>query len=89
MAQRTLTYAWIALVGLSIATTALTMVNAHGNLRKLLVAGVLAIAAVKARIILTRYLNLVQSRFWTRVFDIVGAVFFVLLYGIFLVGGEG
>lgn len=87
MALRTLTQAWITLVVLSVVTTGLTLVSEHGTSRKLLIAVILAIAAVKARIILTRYLNLSQSPFWTRVFDIIGTVFFALLYGIYLVGG--
>lgn len=89
MASRVLFQFWGLLVVLSAATTGLTMVHAQGHLKQLITAAVLALAGVKARIILARYLGLAASRFWTRVFDVVLGVFLALALVIYLVGEKG
>ena len=51
-------------------------------------AGVLALAGLKARMILIRYLRLNQSRFWMRLFDMVLATFLGLAFAAYLLGIE-
>lgn len=89
MATRVLFQFWGLLVVLSAMTTGLTMVHAQGLLKQLITGAVLALAGVKARIILARYLGLATSRFWTRVFDFVLVVFLTLALVIYLAGEKG
>ena len=72
---------WAALVALSLLTTALT---ASDPARPALVLGVLALAGLKARLILRRYLELDQSPAWARGFDLVLALLLAAFGGLAL-----
>ncbi|MBE2277252.1 MAG: nitric oxide reductase F protein [Rhodobacteraceae bacterium] len=73
-----LTRAWLWLIGLSLASTALA---ASGLAGPAFVLGVLCLAGVKAHLILTRYLGLSAAPAWARGFDLV----LVLLLALFAV----
>ncbi len=88
MTARSLIEAWAALVALSMGTAALTMFRVSGSTRTTIAAGVLALAGLKARMILIRYLRLNQSRFWMRLFDMVLATFLGLAFAAYLLGIE-
>lgn len=62
---------WAVLVGLSLLTAVLT---AADPARAVLVAGVLVLAGVKARLILARYLDLHQAPSWQKGFDLALAL---------------
>ena len=66
---KTLVRSWIGLVALSLATTALTLVEARGQLGLAIAAAVLVLAGFKVRIILAHYLGLSGSRFWMGAFS--------------------
>ncbi|KAB2942960.1 MAG: hypothetical protein F9K20_04660 [Hyphomicrobium sp.] len=51
--------------------------------------GVLSLAGLKARVILTRYLGLAGSRFWTRAFDLTIGLFLVLSFALYSFGSGG
>ncbi len=75
--------ALLALWVLSLATTLLTrLVHGFGPV---IVATLLALAGLKARLILNHYLELRTSRFWRQGFNGLVAVFLVLAFGIYLV----
>lgn len=84
---RPLVTVWIALAGLSVLTTALTLVETSGRGRIAAVAALLVLAGLKARLILARYLGLATSRFWTSTFDLVIAVFLAAGFALYLAGG--
>ncbi|MCU0880971.1 MAG: hypothetical protein MUF06_24650 [Pirellulaceae bacterium] len=86
MTARGLIEAWAALVALSMGTAALTMLDVSGSTRTVIAAGVLALAGLKSRVILARYLRLNQSRFWTRLFDVVLAIFLGIAFAAYLLG---
>jgi hypothetical protein len=86
MTARGLIEAWAALVALSMGTAALTVVAASGSTRIAIAAGVLALAGLKSRVILARYLRLNQSPFWTRLFDMVLAIFLGIAFTAYLLG---
>lgn len=86
MPARDLVEAWGALVVLSIGTVLIASVGASGDRGTLTAAGVLALAGVKARVILARYLGLAGSRFWTRTFDLVIGIFLALAFGLYAFG---
>lgn len=89
MTARALVEAWIALLALSAVTTALTLLDVTPPSRVAIAAGVLLLAGSKARIILMRYLRLRQSRFWTRLFDMLLVVFLGLAFSVYLFGVRG
>lgn len=76
--------AWAALLVLSLGSTAVSLWHWPSGL--LAVAGglILALAWVKARVILARYLGLAQAPFWRRGFEIALAVFCLGLLGLYL-----
>jgi nitric oxide reductase NorF protein len=78
--------AWLTLVALSVGTVVLTMpgVSSYGTL--VVAGGVLALAGIKAHVILTRYLGLVRSRFWTHAFDFAIAAFLLLSFSLYAFG---
>lgn len=80
---------WLALLGFSIATTVLTLVDARGAVAIAVAAGVLVLAGLKARIILAHYLALSKSRFWMGAFDGALAGFLGLAFAIYLIGNGG
>jgi hypothetical protein len=70
--------AWALLLGLSFATTALTLV---GGMPASFTAGLLlALSGLKARIILSRYLDLHHSTFWMRLFGTAIGVFLIAAF---------
>jgi cytochrome c oxidase subunit IV len=83
MTARAMIEAWVLLVVLSASTTALTFIEMSGRSRMIIAAGVLVLAGLKARIILTRYLQLRNSRFWTRAFDLAIGGFLLLSFGLY------
>jgi nitric oxide reductase NorF protein len=76
--------AWLTLVALSVGTVVLTMPGVSGTL--LVAGGVLLLAGIKAHVILTRYLGLVRSRFWTHAFDFAIAAFLLLSFSLYAFG---
>ena len=48
----------------------MTLIEMSGQGRMIIAAGVLTLAGLKARVILSFYLQLRTSRFWTRAFDL-------------------
>ncbi len=89
MASRALIGAWIWLVALSMATTALTLVETNSDGRIAVAAGVLVLAGLKGRIILARYLKLGASSFWMSAFDGALAGFLALGFAAYLIGTGG
>jgi nitric oxide reductase NorF protein len=81
--------AWAALMVLSFCTAMLTMLNWADNSPVITGAGVLLLAGGKARVILVRYLNLHQSRFWRGIFDIAVGAFLAMAFTIFWIGSRG
>ena len=77
-----LTRAWLALIALGLATTVLA---ARGTEAGTLWLGalILAIAFLKMRLILTRYLGLADAPFWRRGFDATLGLFVLLLLGLY------
>ena len=76
--------AWATLLGLGVVTTLAAALGGHLP-APVLGAVLLAVAWTKARIILARYLGLVQAPAWQRGFDAVLGAFLLLLYGIYLI----
>lgn len=87
--SRALVEAWSALVVLSAATTAMTMLEVSQQTRWVIAGTVLCLAGAKARVILARYLGLRQTRFWTRLFDAVIALFLAIAFALYLMGAGG
>lgn len=89
MTARPLIEAWALLMALSLATTALTLVEASDPVRIATGGVVLMLAGLKARIILTRYLRLAGSTFWTRSFDMAIGLFLIIAFALFAVAEKG
>lgn len=81
--------AWGLLVALSLATTALTLIEVSGPARVAIGGAVLVLAGLKARTILSRYLNLARSEFWTRSFDMAIGLFLLVVFVLFAAAGKG
>ena len=77
--------AWAWLVGLGLATTAAAEGIGAGLAVPVLGTGLLAVAFVKARLILARYLGLDAAPAWRRGFEAAIGAFLVLLAGLYLV----
>ena len=77
-----LTVAWSALIGLSLASTGLTVFPLASNL---IGGGILLLALFKARIILARYLELENSPGWLRGFTMVLCGFSAVIFVLYLV----
>lgn len=73
--------AWLGLMAASLATTALSLVPSTGPA---IGAAILALAYIKARIILRRYLGLQASRFWRAGFDAVIIGFLLIAFALYL-----
>ena len=86
MEARRLFAAWIALMAFSLCTAVLTMSKLTDTSPAIAGAVVLLLAGGKARVILVRYLNLHQSRFWRSLFDVAVGAFLVLAYAIYWIG---
>lgn len=86
MSTRSLIEAWIVLVLLSAGTAILTLIEASASYRLMIGGGVLVLAGLKARVILTRYLGLSPSRFWKQIFDVLLFIFLSIAYVIYVLG---
>ncbi|WP_170470397.1 cytochrome C oxidase subunit IV family protein [Ruegeria arenilitoris] len=76
-----LTCAWLGLLALSLTSALLTLLHSP----QLVAAGVLALALIKARVILAQYLDLARRPRWLRGFTMVLTIFSVLIFGLYLV----
>lgn len=81
--------AWAVLVALSACTALLTRVAPDGAFNIAVAAAILALAGAKSRLILGHYLELKQSRFWMRTFDLILGLLLVLAFLIFAFGSAG
>lgn len=79
------TRAWIALLALSAASTAVATTGATGPALAL---AVLALAGVKARLILGAYLGLSAAPAWARGFDLALALLIAAFAGLALAASE-
>lgn len=86
MHSKALIEAWVTLVVLSAATTAMTLIDASGTVRIAVAAGVLMLAGLKARVILGSYLQLRHSQFWTRAFDLAVGCFLLICFVVYMLG---
>jgi hypothetical protein len=77
--------AWLALVALGLAASAIAALVGPPPVPRLAAAGVLALAWAKARLILARYLGLAAAPAWRRGFETVLALYALLLLRLFLV----
>ena len=82
---RTLVKAWGGLVALGAATSLLAAVVGPPPIPALGAALVLALAWLKARLILRRYLGLQAAPAWRGAFDAAIAAYGLLLFGLFLI----
>lgn len=89
MPARDLVEAWVALVALSLGTVLLATADVSGRGATFVAAGVLVLAGFKARVILTRYLGLAGSRFWTSAFDLAIGLFLALSLALHTFGSGG
>ncbi len=78
-----LTRAWLALIALGLATTAIAALGPEAGAPIGLGALILAIAFLKMRLILTRYLGLANAPFWRRGFDVTLGLFALLLLALY------
>lgn len=85
MTPPSLPRAWIALLGLSLGSTLIAALVGHGMGRTAVGAAILALAWMKARIILSRYLGLWQAPGWRVGFNWALGFFCLILLGLFLV----
>lgn len=74
--------AWIWLTGLSLGTTALSMVAGRSEIWICLLFFILS--GWKARIILADYLELSNTRVWRNGFNAIVTVFLVAAFGLYL-----
>jgi hypothetical protein len=82
---RTLARALGWLVALSLATTALARAFPGAALPPAAAGAVLALAALKADVILTRYLGLADAPSWRRGFRAALALLMLALFGLYLI----
>lgn len=88
MPERDLIQAWIALVVLSMGTVLIASAGTSGHSGTVMAVSVLVLAGFKARVILSRYLGLSGSRFWTRTFDLVIGTFLTVSFGLYVFGSQ-
>ncbi|PIP97738.1 MAG: nitric oxide reductase F protein [Rhodobacterales bacterium CG18_big_fil_WC_8_21_14_2_50_71_9] len=77
--------AWALLVALSLATTALTALIGDGAPHPALAGAVLALAGLKASVILRRYLGLAAAPLWRKGFETVLAALLLTLFAVWLI----
>jgi hypothetical protein len=82
---RPLVRAWALLAALSLATTALTVAAGDGQPHPALAGALLALAGLKAAVILRRYLGLAAAPVWRRGFETVLALLLVTLFAVWLI----
>jgi hypothetical protein len=80
--MRSVTQAWIWLTGLSLGTTALSLLAGRGEVWICLL--FLVFSGWKARIILVDYLELSKTRVWRRGFNALVIVFLIGAAGLYL-----
>lgn len=86
MPARDLIEAWAALVVLSLGTVLIASSDGAGRTGAVTAGCVLALAGLKARVILARYLGLAGSRFWMRAFELAIGLFLGLGFALYLFG---
>ncbi|GAB4361573.1 MAG: hypothetical protein Kow00114_16180 [Kiloniellaceae bacterium] len=86
MLHDTLWRSWIFLALLSLASTALAQLDASGIVQAIAGAAILTLAYFKARLILGRYLGLAEAPYWYRGFNLVTALYMILLLALYLAG---
>ncbi len=77
--------AWGSLIVLSLLSTALSVLVFSAEWTAAAGTAILALAWVKARIVLSRYMGLAQAPSWQRGFDLCLGVFAITLMGLYLV----
>jgi len=83
--NRTLVTAWAWLIALSGGSTIVAYSIGHGFNRHLAGAAILALALLKARLVLWRYLGLAQARGWLTGFVSVIGLTCLLIFGLYLI----
>jgi len=81
---RPLINAWIALIVLSLATTALSIAGSDKTWVPVTGTAILLIAWIKARLVLARYMGLAAAPSWQGGFDICLGIFVLVLGGLYL-----
>jgi len=91
MMQNKLIRAWVSLLALSTASTEVALFidrgatgGNPGPIAAISGVIILALALIKARIILSRYLGLETTRFWRRGFNFALTTYALLLLGLYL-----
>lgn len=79
--------AWAVLLALSLATAAMTL--ASFSSAAVMGGALLALSGLKARTILTEYLELKHSKFWRRLFDFVIGLFLMIAFVLYAAGSGG
>lgn len=79
--------AWAVLLALSLATAAMTL--ASFSSAAVMGGALLALSGLKARTILTEYLELKHSKFWRRLFDLVIGLFLMIAFVLYAAGSGG
>ncbi|MBJ6373071.1 nitric oxide reductase F protein [Sedimentitalea arenosa] len=85
MTRHALITAWLALLVFSFASTLISVFPVPTTVQPFAGAMILTLAWLKARVILGRYLGLVNAPFWARGFGISLALFCALLLGLYLI----
>ena len=85
MGNKALHIAWVSLIVLSIAATALSFPAINSYWPTASGIAVLILAWLKARIILARYLGLAAAPAWARGFDLALGGLFVIFLALYLV----
>ncbi len=85
MTPRAITTGWLALLGLSLCSTAISLWSFGATWQGPAGAIILILAWLKARVILGRYLGLSAAPFWARGFGIALALYCALLLGLYLI----
>ena len=76
---------WIWLLGLSLASTATALSVTAGIAGPLAGVVILFLAYMKSRLILSRYLGLAEAPTWHRGFNLVIAIYMLLLLALYLI----
>ncbi|RLJ59367.1 cytochrome c oxidase subunit IV [Litoreibacter meonggei] len=79
-----LTRAWVVLIALSGLSAVVSTMMDRGFDTRIMGSVVLALALMKARIILSRYLGLADAPSWRRGFNLTLTLFCLLLLGLYL-----
>ncbi|SHJ74097.1 hypothetical protein SAMN05444000_11290 [Shimia gijangensis] len=88
MKTDTLSKAWIWLIALSGGSAVVAVFVEQGMDRRIAGSVILALALLKSRTILSRYLGLSEAPSWRRGFNMVLTFYCVVLLGLYLIGGS-